>query len=103
MRGGREPVVFSKDVSQHLAGAADGAKLRQRSWPSLLELTEEDAEAYRRAGAGLHGSERLLRTCWNCSWAVETEMRWASSPRIALEAAAHEGVPEDRRRRTAPP
>ena len=32
MRGGREPVVFSKDVSQHLRALLMAQKLRQRNW-----------------------------------------------------------------------
>lgn len=51
----------------------------------LLELTQEDAEEYRRQAQGFT-DERLLRML-ELFMAVETEMRWASSPRIALEAA----------------
>ena len=85
MRGGREPVVFSKDVSQHLR-ALLMAQSCGDDLAGLLELTQEDAEEYRRQAQGF-SDERLLRML-ELFMAVETEMRWASSPRIALEAAA---------------
>ena len=84
MRGGREPVVFSKDVSQHLR-ALLMAQSCGEELAGLLELTQEDAEEYRRQAQGFT-DERLLRML-ELFMAVETEMRWASSPRIALEAA----------------
>lgn len=85
MRSGREPLVFSKDVSQHLRSLlmarACGSELA-----ALLEITEEDADAYRKQAEGF-SEQRLLRML-EIFMAVETEMRWASAPRIALEAAA---------------
>ena len=85
MRGGREPVVFSRDVSQHLR-ALLMAQSCGDELAGLLELTPEDAEEYRRQAQGF-SDQRLLRML-ELFMAVETEMRWASSPRIALEAAA---------------
>ena len=85
MRGGREPVVFSKDVSQHLR-ALLMAQSCGEELGGLMELTTEDAAEYVRQAQGFSG-ERLLRML-ELFMDVETEMRWASSPRIALEAAA---------------
>ena len=45
MRGGREPVVFSKDVSQHLR-ALLMAQSCGEELAGLLELTQEDAEDF---------------------------------------------------------
>ena len=85
MRAGREPVVFARDVSQHLrallmAGCC-GSELA-----SLLDITEEDAVQYRQQAEGFTQT-RLMRML-ELFMAVETELRWASSPRIALESAA---------------
>ena len=85
MRSGREPLVFSKDVSQHLR-ALMMARSCGTELASLLEITEEDAEAYRAQAQGFT-DQRLLRML-EIFMGVETDMRWASSPRIALEAAA---------------
>ena len=85
MRAGREPVVFARDVSQHLrallmAGCCGG------ELASLLDITEEDAAQYRQQAEGFTQT-RLMRML-ELFMAVETELRWASSPRIALESAA---------------
>ena len=85
MRTGREPTVFARDVSQHLrallmAGCC-GSELA-----SLLDVTEEDAEQYRRQAEGF-AQTRLMRML-ELFMGVETELRWVSSPRIALESAA---------------
>ena len=59
MRSGREPLVFSKDVSQHLR-ALMMARSCGTELASLLEITEEDAEAYRAQAQGFT-DQRLLR------------------------------------------
>ena len=92
MRGGREPVVFSKDVSQHLR-ALLMAQSCGEELAGLLELTQEDAEEYRRQAQGFT-DERLLRML-ELFMAVETEMRWASSPRIAPGGGHHESLPQN--------
>ena len=85
IRSGREPLVFSKDVSQHLR-ALMMARSCGGDLAALLEITEEDAAAYRTQAQGFT-DQRLLRML-EIFMSVETDMRWASSPRIALEAAA---------------
>lgn len=85
MRSGREAVVFAKDVSQHLR-ALMLAKCCGEELPSLLEITQEDADAYIGQSDGF--TETRLMRMMELFMAVETELRYASSPRIALETAA---------------
>lgn len=85
MRGGREPVVFSKDVSQHLR-ALLMAKCCPEDLPALLDITQEDADEYVGQSDGF--SQTRLMNMLELFMAVETELRFASSPRIALETAA---------------
>ena len=54
--------------------------------PALLDLTEEAAKEYRDQAEGFTQG-RLLKMI-DLFMAVETELRYASSPRIALETAA---------------
>jgi len=85
MRAGREPMVFAKDVSQHLR-----ALLMARCCPddlaSLLDLTQEDAEEY--VGQAQNFTDTRLMRMMELFMTVETDLRWASSPRIVLENAA---------------
>ena len=85
MRSGREPIVFAKDVSQHLRSL-----LMARCCPDdlagLMDLTEEDAEEYIGQSEGM--SQSRLMSMLDLFMAVETELRWSSSPRLALENAA---------------
>lgn len=85
MRGGREPMVFAKDVSQHLR-ALLMAKCCGNDLAALLDLTAEDAAEYAEQAENF--SESRLMKMLELFMAVETELRWASSPRIALESAA---------------
>ena len=85
MRKGREPMVFAKDVSQHLR-ALLMAKTCPDELPALLDITGEDAEEY------IYQSENMtvtrLMKMLEFFMATETELRWASSPRIVLENTA---------------
>ncbi|MBR6667314.1 MAG: DNA polymerase III subunit gamma/tau [Clostridia bacterium] len=85
MRKGREPMVFAKDVSQHLR-ALLMAKACPDELPVLLDITGEDAEEY------IYQSENMtvtrLMKMLEFFMATETELRWASSPRIVLENTA---------------
>ena len=85
MRAGREPQVFAKDMAYHLRAllmaASCGGEVE-----SLLEITAEDAAAYVTQAARFNPN-KLLRLL-DLFMRVETEIKWASSPRIALEAAA---------------
>ncbi len=85
MRSGREPQVFARDMAYHLRAlllaSSCGAEVE-----SLLEITAEDAKRYMQQAAEFSQS-RLLRLL-DLFMRVETDIKWASSPRIALEAAA---------------
>lgn len=85
MRTGREAMVFAKDVSQHLR-ALLMAKVCPGDMAALLDLTQEDADEYCRQ-AGDFTEVRLMKMM-ELFMAVETELRYASSPRIAVETAA---------------
>ena len=85
MRSGREPQVFARDMAYHLRAllmaSACGDEVE-----SLLEITAEDAARYMQQASQL-SPNRLLRLL-DLFMRVESEIKWASSPRIALEAAA---------------
>ncbi len=85
MRKGREPMVFSKDVSQHLR-ALLMAKACPDELPQLLDITGEDAEGYILQAEEMTVT-RLMKMM-EFFMAAETELRWASSPRIVLENTA---------------
>lgn len=85
MRTGREPMVFAKDVSQHLRSLLI-AKCSPDDLTLLLDLTQEDAQEY--AGQAEHFTTTRLMSMLELFMRVETDLRWASSPRIVLENAA---------------
>ncbi len=85
MRGGREPIVFAKDVSQHLRSLLV-AKSCPDDVSALLDLTQEDAQAYAQQAETIPLTR--LMNMMELFMAVETELRWSSSPRLALENAA---------------
>ncbi|MBQ8201817.1 MAG: DNA polymerase III subunit gamma/tau [Clostridia bacterium] len=85
MRAGREPMVFAKDMSQHLR-ALLMAKTCPDDLASLLDLTAEAAEEY--VGQSEEMTVTRMMKMLELFMSVETELRWASSPRIVLENAA---------------
>ena len=85
MRGGREPQVFARDMAYHLRALLLASSCGKEV-ESLLEITPEDAERYIKQAESF-SPNRLLRML-DLFMRVETEIKWASSPRIALEAAA---------------
>ncbi len=85
MRAGREPMVFAKDVSQHLRSLLI-AKCSPDDLTVLLDLTKEDALEYEKQ-AEQFSTTRLMRML-ELFMHVETDLRWSSSPRIVLENAA---------------
>lgn len=93
MRSGREPQVFARDVTHHLR-ALMLAQTCGDSLADLLEITGEDARQYQRQ-AGDISRERLLLLL-DLFISTETDMKWASQPRIALEVnAARACLPDD--------
>ena len=85
MRAGREPMVFAKDVSQHLRALLMGLCCPD-DLAGLLDLTQEDAAEY--VGQASHFTQTRLMRMLELFMGVETDLRWASSPRIVLENAA---------------
>ncbi|MDR3052205.1 MAG: DNA polymerase III subunit gamma/tau [Oscillospiraceae bacterium] len=85
MRQGREAQVFARDVAWHLRALllaqTCGARLAD-----LLESTREDAARYTRQAEGV-APARLL-SMLDVFLTADTEMKWASQPRLALEMAA---------------
>ena len=85
MRKGREPMVFAKDMSQHLR-ALLMAKTCPDDLAALLDLTQEAADEY--VGQSEEMTVTRMMKMLELFMSVETELRWASSPRIVLENAA---------------
>ncbi len=85
MRAGREPMVFAKDMSQHLR-ALLMAKTCPDDLPALLDLTQEVADELIGQAADMTVT-RMMKML-ELFMSVETDLRWASSPRIVLENAA---------------
>ena len=85
MRAGREAQVFLRDVSGHIRTLLLAEVCGSRT-AEVLEVPEEDAEAYRRQ-AGRASREKLLRIS-EIFLRAEADLKWASQPRFALEAAA---------------
>jgi len=85
MRGGRDPSVFARDVTQHLR-ALLLAQSCGDGLADLLEITEEDAARYREQ-AGQLSREKLLKLL-DGFLAAETDMKWSTQPRVSLEMAA---------------
>ncbi len=85
MRKGREPMVFAKDMSQHLR-ALLMAKTCPDDLAALLDLTNEAADEY--VGQAEEMTVTRMMKMLELFMSVETDLRWASSPRIVLENAA---------------
>ena len=85
MRKGREPMVFAKDMSQHMRALLI-AKTCPDDLASLLDLTEETAYEYTEQAEEMTVT-RLMRML-DLFMSTETALRDASSPRIVLENAA---------------
>jgi DNA polymerase-3 subunit gamma/tau len=95
VRAGREPQVFAKDVSQHLRTMMMAGICGDEA-AELLELTQEDAQRYREQGKKCEG-QRILRML-DLFLASETDMKWSSQPRIALEVTVVRAcMPEEAR------
>ena len=85
MRAGRDPTVFSREVSAHLR-ALLMAQCCGEGLEELLEMTAEDAEEYLRE-SGRFTASRLM-DMQDLFLRLEGELRYAGSPRVALENTA---------------
>ncbi len=82
MRDGRDPAVFAKDVSNHIRTLLL-AKCCPDEMKDILDLTEEDTKEYREQ-ASEFTMTRLMKIM-DLFMSLETEMRYSSTPRLALE------------------
>ncbi len=98
MRAGREPQVFLKELTRHVR-ALLAVKALPENAAALLEITDEDEKRYRKQ-ADSFTSERLLRMMDELMRA-ESEMRYASAPRVGLEVAVLRACAEQKGEDTA--
>lgn len=96
MRGGREPIVFAKDVSQHLR-ALLMAKCCPDDLAGLLDLTAEDAAEYAGQAEGFTQT-RLMRML-ELFMSVETDPALGVVPAAGAGKRRAQGVPAHRRDR----
>lgn len=82
VRDGKDPAVFAKDVCRHIR-ALLMAKTSPDEIVKVLDITEEEAREYVNQ-AEVFTVTRLLMIL-DLYLALETEMRYASTPRMALE------------------
>ncbi len=85
MREGKDPGVFAKDVCRHVRALLI-AHTSPEGITKVLDITEEEAQEY------LHQSRQItlsrLMKILDLFMALETEMRYSSTPRLALENTA---------------
>ena len=82
MSRGKDPLVFSRDVSSHLRTLIL-AKCCGESIAETLDLTAEDAAEYIRESESFTTSRMM--DMLDLFMHLETELRYSGSPRIALE------------------
>ena len=85
MREGKDPGVFSRDVSRHVR-ALMIARTSPDELTQILDITEEEAADLIRQANRITMS-RLMKIL-ELFMALETEMRWSATPRLALENTA---------------
>lgn len=85
MRSGREPQVFLRELSSH-SRCLLTVKAIQKDAASILDVTEEDEARYRKQAENF--SEARLLKMLDLFMRAESELRFASTPRIGLESAA---------------
>ena len=82
IRSGKDPLAFSRSFSDHLRTLIT-AKLCGGETAALLDLTDETADEYIRAGEKIPISR--LMDILDHFMLLESNLRYSSSPRIALE------------------
>ncbi|MBQ9251809.1 MAG: DNA polymerase III subunit gamma/tau [Clostridia bacterium] len=82
MNSGKDPLVFSRDVSGHLRSLIL-AKCCGEEMAEILDLTEEDGKEYQRESEQISTS-RLMEML-DQFMRLETDLRYSGSPRVALE------------------
>lgn len=82
MRDGRDPGVFVKDITYHIRTLLL-AKICPKELADILDLTEEDSAEFIKQAESFTIT-RLMKIL-DLYMAAESDMRYASSPRLALE------------------
>lgn len=82
IREGKDPAVFAKDVCRHIRALLI-AKTSGEDLPAVMDITEEEAKEYIRQSEQFTLSRLMM--ILDLYLALETEMRYASTPRLALE------------------
>ena len=82
IREGKDPAVFAKDVCRHVRALLI-AKTSPEDLPAVLDITEEEAKEYIRQSEKFTLTRLMMILDHFLS--LETEMRYASTPRLALE------------------
>ena len=85
IREGKDPAVFAKDVCRHVRALLI-AKTSPEDLPAVLDITEEEARDYTAQGEAFTLSRLMM--ILDAFLALETEMRYASTPRLALESTS---------------
>ena len=85
MREGKDPAVFAKDICHHIRSLLI-AKSSPDELVRVLDITEEDAGDYIAQGERFTLSRLMM--IMDQYMALETEMRYSSTPRLALENAS---------------
>ena len=84
MREGKDPAVFAKDVSRHVRALLI-AKTSPDELSRVMDITDEEAEEFVQQSKRINLT-RLMKIL-DLYMGLETEMRYASTPRMALENA----------------
>ena len=85
MTAGHEPAVFARELAGHIRLLLL-ARCVPDTFASLMDLTQETAESY--LGQAQTASESRLMSMLDIFLNVDGDLRYASSPRLALESAA---------------
>ena len=85
IREGKDPAVFAKDVCRHIRVLLI-AKTSREDLPAVMDITEEEAGEYIRQSEQFTLSRLMM--ILDRFLSLETEMRYASTPRLALENAS---------------
>lgn len=86
IQDGRDPAVFAKEMAAHFRMLLIVKTCGNEKDISFQDLTEEDYRDFARQGEGFTVT-RLMKMM-ELFMGLETEMRYASSPRLSLENAA---------------
>ena len=82
MKEGRDPSVFIRDISFHLRALLLASCVPEEI-SDILELTDEDADEFRKQAESF--TVTRLMSMLDLFMKAENEMRFSSSPRLALE------------------